>query len=511
MSASLKRRIDGTMSAPAAARMFYLTLGITTVIKFWLAAAIPLTGDEAYFWLWGQYPSWGGFYDHPPMVGWWLWALDKMFHAPWALRLPAILLWILIACGMMDLLRRLAPDDPAKPWCLGSLFLALPFTWAFNLIATDTPLILFVFFSGYAFIRGEHSGRLAWHALAGILLGLALLSKYFAGMLAIAFAVYLVTRGPSGWSRLILIAVCASPFMILNLVWNAYHCWDNFLFNLFNRNEDSQIGIKLLLLYVGMMLYLVTPWVAWRLARRGLWQQNGALLAIFAVPLGLFFAISLFKTVGLHWVMAFLPFLFIWASLTLDTRALLADRRLTLWFGVPHIILLGLLAHLPASFLPLGKFHTDITAHRDTRTLFEQFVADLPAGNALMSPSYSLASMLSYHGRTHVSVFGTGSYHGRFDDSLTDFSSYDGKSIRIVSTRRLDPSELEPFFSAVRVKQHILNDATFWIADGDGFRFARYRDERLRAVATTYYRMPDWLPLKSCRFLDRYGFAREPR
>ncbi|NCW79161.1 MAG: hypothetical protein EBV64_14660 [Oxalobacteraceae bacterium] len=112
--------------------------------------------------------------------------------------------------------------------------------------------------------------------------------------------------------------------------------------------------------------------------------------------------------------------------------------------------------------------------HDESRLVTVEFVADLPAGNALMSPSYSLASMLSYHGRTHVSVFGTGSYHGRFDDSLTDFSSYDGKSIRIVSTRRLDPSELEPFFSAVRVKQHILNDATFWIADGDGFRFARY-------------------------------------
>ena len=141
-------------------RVFFLVLMISTLIKLWLTLAIPLTGDEAYFYQWGKHLDWGGYYDHPPMVGWWLWGLQQISSSLLVLRLPAILLWIVIAFGMMDLLHRLQPENSGKTWLLGSLFLALPFTWSLNLITTDTPLILFLFFSGYAFLRGEQSGEL---------------------------------------------------------------------------------------------------------------------------------------------------------------------------------------------------------------------------------------------------------------------------------------------------------------------------------------------------------------
>ena len=35
---------------------------------------MPITGDEASFIWSGRFPDWG-FYDHPPMIGWWLAAL----------------------------------------------------------------------------------------------------------------------------------------------------------------------------------------------------------------------------------------------------------------------------------------------------------------------------------------------------------------------------------------------------------------------------------------------------
>ena len=100
------------------------------------------------------------------MAGWWLWALQGVSSSTLWLRTPAILLWIAVVFGMMDLLRRLQPHHAGKPWMLGSLFLALPFTWSLNLITTDTPLILFLFFSGYAFLRAEQSDDLRWYAAA---------------------------------------------------------------------------------------------------------------------------------------------------------------------------------------------------------------------------------------------------------------------------------------------------------------------------------------------------------
>ncbi|MFY7955320.1 MAG: hypothetical protein ACOVN8_04105, partial [Burkholderiaceae bacterium] len=104
-------------------RNFILLLVTTTLIKLWLAAVFPFTGDEAYFYQWGTHPDWGGFYDHPPMVGWWLWVMQQISSHPVVLRLPAVLLWICICFGMMDLVDRINPGQVEQRWLLGSLFL----------------------------------------------------------------------------------------------------------------------------------------------------------------------------------------------------------------------------------------------------------------------------------------------------------------------------------------------------------------------------------------------------
>ena len=110
--------------------LFLLILTITTAIKVWLAFSIPLIGDEAYFYQWGRHVDWGGFYDHPPMVGWWLWGLQQLSSSLLVLRLPAVLLWIAISYGMMDLLRRLQPGSEEKSWLLGPLCSSVSAPWS---------------------------------------------------------------------------------------------------------------------------------------------------------------------------------------------------------------------------------------------------------------------------------------------------------------------------------------------------------------------------------------------
>ena len=62
--------------------VFFAALAMTLAFRLWFAHALPFTGDEAYFYYWGVTPDWG-FYDHPPMVGWWLGALNALSHASW--------------------------------------------------------------------------------------------------------------------------------------------------------------------------------------------------------------------------------------------------------------------------------------------------------------------------------------------------------------------------------------------------------------------------------------------
>lgn len=486
-------------------RLFFTLLAITTLLKLWLAAAIPFTSDEAYFYQWGAHLDWGGYYDHPPMAGWWLGALQRLSSHPLVLRLPAVLLWIAITFGMMDLMRRMQPQEETRRWLLGSLFLALPFTWALNLITTDTPLIFFLFFSGYAFLRAERENELRWLALAGVLLGLALLSKYFAGLLAITYAVYLLPRR-GGLKRLLVLALCALPFMLLNLAWNTTHCWNNILFNLMNRNQGAGFSLATAGIYLGMMVYLLTPWTAIALWRAGRWRGHWALLALFLVPFALFLLLSFYKTIGLHWVLAFLPFFFLFAGLRLDESTLARLRRWNLWLGLPHLAVLLAIAYAPTDSFKSMKIHSDLVMQRNGQAWVAALKEDLPAGALLMATSYSPASVLAYHAGDYVPVFGGGSFHARFDDGITDFKALAGRDLRITSTKRLAPADYAPYFERVELREKKIAGATAWVLDGYGFRFQPYFERVLKPVAARFYRVPDFLPLRGCQFLERYGF-----
>ena len=480
------------------------------------------------------------------MVGWWLWGLQQISSHPLVLRLPAVLLWIAVTFGMMDLYARLMPSDTERRWLLGSLFIALPFTWAFNLITTDTPLILFLFFSGYAFVRAEIEQQWRWYAASGVLLGLALLSKYFAGLLAITYAVYLLSRR-GGIPRLIVVALCALPFMLLNLAWNASHCWNNILFNLINRNQDAHFSVWQVGLYLLMLLYLITPWTViqlWRHFRNSAKhaesdrslivsasaleslrqdvelhaadRQNGAavdnatgnsiIALLFVFPLGLFLLLSFYKQIGLHWLLAFTPFVFLFAALHLEDKTLQRDRTWNLWLGLPHLLLVLGLTYLPVDSFKSLRIHTDMVLHREGKDVVQALQQDAPADALLMTGSYSQSSLLAYHAQSYVPVFGFGSFHARFDDPITDFRQLDGKNIRIVSTRAIDANGLEMFFERVSVKEKFIHGARFWVADGERFKFAPYRAQVLSKIAERFYKMPSWLPYYGCQFLEMYGF-----
>ena len=480
------------------------------------------------------------------MVGWWLWGLQQLSSHPLMLRLPAVLLWISVTFGMMDLYARLMPSHAERRWLLGSLFITLPFTWAFNLITTDTPLILFLFFSGYAFVRAEIEQQWRWYVASGILLGLALLSKYFAGLLAITYAVYLLSRR-GGVPRLIVVALCALPFMLLNLAWNASHCWNNILFNLINRNQDAHFSVWQVGLYLLMLLYLITPWTAFNLWRQfrnstrrthsdpslmvsgsepeslrldvepyAADQQNGAgtnrsagnpiIAVLFVFPLGLFLLLSFYKQIGLHWLLAFTPFVFLFVALHLEDKTLQRDRTWNLWFGLPHLLLVLGLTYLPLDSFKTLRIHTDMVLHREGKDVVQALKQDAPADALLMTGSYSQSSLLAYHAQSHVPVFGFGSFHARFDDPITDFRQLDGRNIRIVSTRAIDANSLEKFFERVSVREKFIHGARFWVADGEDFKFAAYRAQVLSKIAERFYKMPSWLPYYGCQFLEMYGF-----
>jgi 4-amino-4-deoxy-L-arabinose transferase-like glycosyltransferase len=320
-----------TASDSSARRWLWLALAATLLFRFWLAAAAPVTADEAYFILWGREPALG-YYDHPPMVGWWLAPLVALSEAPWLMRLPAVLVPPLVALGVGAALQRWFGRDADTSALAALAVLLVPMNFWNVLITTDTPLVLFSVASLLLFARAAQRDAAALYFASGVLLGLAFLSKYFAVLLGLAYLVWAVlSRRPRAF---LLVFLGGLPAGLLNLYWNYDACWCNVMFNAINRHdEDGGWSARTPLLYAAALAYLAAPllWFAWRGRGRlrEAWRrpEERVLLVAWLAPLAVFALLSPVKRIGLHWLLSFLPALVLSAARWCARRRCSASSR----------------------------------------------------------------------------------------------------------------------------------------------------------------------------------------
>lgn len=491
-----------------ARRTFHLALAGVTLLKLLLAAWLPLTGDEAYFFLWGKYPDLG-YYDHPPMVGWWLHLLLYVGQAEWWLRLPAYLMTSAIAWAIYRLLRDGLGEERAA--LAGLLYLLAPVNVINVLISTDTPLILFSFLSVLALQRALQDNGYRWFVYAGALLGLAFLAKYFAVLLGLAYGAYLLLIQPSRRNALglLLLFVAVLPFAALNVWWNYCHCWDNVLFNVYSRHSGSTFDWTHPALYLLMFLYLLTPpllWYGWRArgAVLAVTRRRDLFLWLWLLPMALFALLSFTARIGLHWVLAFYPFLFLSLPRVLDVVALRRSVRFMAGFAALHVIVIAAVLLLPVGgdddesstqFMLMLGYHGD--------ELWQQ-IKPQTEGYALATGSYVRSAMLEYSAGARVHVLGGGSKYGRQDDVLTDFRQLDGKNIAVLFRGLKSAAPYDGYFEHYELKKIVVRGVTSNLLLGQGFRYAHYRDTVLRPVQAQYYRLPWFLPAGACYFYERY-------
>lgn len=493
------------------ARLFLHLFWITLLIKLLLAAALPLTGDEAYFFLWGRHPALG-YYDHPPMIGWWLTALMSAGDALWWLRMPSVLLSHAIALGIIWLLWE---RDETLAWLAGSLYLVAPLSLLGVLITTDTPVILFSFFTVLAFdraVRGRHFG---WFVAAGLLLGLAMLSKYFAGLLALALVAYLLvaTDRRRVAAGLLVVTLVSAALFSINIYWNYTHCLDNFLFNFITRNRDIAPWYNPLL-YLLTLLYAVTPPVAWYLLQgRGRGRsvagdsQLRLFLALNLVPYGLLGLLSFAKLIGLHWLLGFYAFSFILLGLLRGADVLRGAIRFNLWFSLLHLLLVLVILLMPWRQLPLTTEQQKKIIDATRQGWVWEAVRPHAEGKELFTHSYAASGEMAYYAERPVGVFGEGSFHAREDDKHTRFDQLDGKDFLIFLNSHRPSETYAPFFDQIEYRTIDVHGSEFEIVIGSGFNYPAYRERVLRRIDQRFYQIPAGWPVGACYFKERYGFS----
>ncbi len=496
--------------ADRARRSFWIALFVLTALRAWFAGALPMTSDEAYFAQWGRYPDWG-FYDHPPMIGWWLALLERVFDGRFALRLPALLVPPLIAGLGWALMRR---RGEVLAWSSATLVLLVPLN-AWNVaITTDIPLMLFSALTVALYLRALDSGRTLDFLLTGFALSGALLSKYFAGFLAIALFVHAVAQPTRASLRgLLWIVVGSLPAAAIQIAWNAQHCWPNVMFNLVNRHGDAGLSWRTPLLYAVSVVYVLTPPVAWRLLRGfreaprvvgdEAARDRRALRFLALVPLAIFALLSLVKTIGLHWLASFAFPAVLWFAFTASARSMARALAFASVLALAHWIAIGTLAVLPTEAFRSWSGYPGLvmTVHGDE---LADALAPWRATHVIASDGYSPAVTIGYALGEHVIVFGRGTSHARHDDILSDFRALEGKDILIVRRRGDRIGEFDAYFDSVAHATVTVRGATFHLVDGRGFRYTLYRDRVLDEIRRRYYAVPRWLPGDACYFCDRY-------
>ncbi|HEY1058103.1 MAG TPA: glycosyltransferase family 39 protein [Limnobacter sp.] len=503
--------LGSSPSVTQARQTFWIVVLVTAVLKLWLAHWFPMTSDEAFFYLWAKFPNWG-YYDHPPMIGWWLWVLDHLEGTPLVVRSATVLLTTVIAFGVVALLKRLLPaEQEAKAWLGGAVYLSLPVSWYGVFVTTDTPLIFFMALAVFTYVLAVRKGSHWGVFFAGAFTGLAFLSKYFAVLLGIAFVLHLLLVQRS-WRMLLCLAAGGLPFAFVNIAYNAFNCWNNIMFNLVNRHEDAHLGWQTVATYIGMMLYVLSPWAVWAVVKgRAAWKGHSALVAVLWVPLALFLFISLEKTIGLHWVLGFVPTAFVLLGLSTSADQMGRFVRWNAVLAVPHVVLFALLMHASPNIWK-SSFRDDVVFHRQTDAVLKGLTADMPQGAVLTTVAYSPASLLTYHYGQVVPVFGPGKYHARNDDVFVDWRQMAGKDIRIVAKDKpIDPTSYQPYFESSSVKTETIEGIPFTVVDGHRFNYEKFRDVVLREAVTKYYKIPNGLPVFDCPFGRKYGFEAECR
>ncbi len=492
------------------------------LLKLVLVFQVPLTGDEAYFILWGQSLELG-YYDHPPMVGWVLYVLNGFGSGVGdhllVYRSFAYLAAIVIAYLLYQTLQFYPNFDSKTAFYVAFAFLVSPISLMFVVTANDTVLVFFAVVAFYFYAKALAKPTLLNALLAGLFLGLAFLSKYFAAFMLIGLFLYsLIYIRQYGWKLLAVMTAVILLFVAENLYFNATHCWNNILFNFFSRTTSSAFDIGNVLSYLVMILALLSPlgifyWVkslknkSEKISPPLLKQVLFATLPLLAVLL----VVSFTNPVGLHWPLLSVTLLYLlYVRLSADQL-----RKLVVFNGVSSLILGGVLLLALAfvnQLVPNSQKH-----HVAVYTQPEKVCAQLPK-ITFFTLGYSSQAVLSYHCKNdNVHVFMSTSKFGREDDKKTNFKAMDGQDLTIFVPHEKELKKLQPFFTSVSVQPFdVENGVTYYLVQGQGFDYEAYRQKILTVVNEKFYTAPSWFPkiaewlgVDGCGFKSTYGFEEE--
>ncbi len=205
--------------------LFYTTWLVLALAQ---AASTELIADEAYYWVYSKFLSWG-YFDHPPMIALLIKCGYSFFHNESGVRLICALLSVFTLVIIESLI------DKKNPFLFYTIALSIGFLQIAGFLAVpDTPLLFFtvVFFYCYRLFLQTINWRNA--LLLAFSIVFLFYTKYH-GLLVVLFTILSNLKLLRRW-QIWLVAVFVLILFSPHLFWQWQNDWVSFRYHLFESN-----------------------------------------------------------------------------------------------------------------------------------------------------------------------------------------------------------------------------------------------------------------------------------
>ncbi|MBL0353934.1 MAG: glycosyltransferase family 39 protein [Dechloromonas sp.] len=450
----------------------FLIIGFS-LLRFALAAIVPLLPQEAYYWTWSRIPDWS-YFDHPPLASYSIALTTAVFgQTAFGIKSAAVLwsigwniLWARLILDMFG-------DRKLAFWSL----LALNLTIVYEVLGfgptPDGPLLFAWVGTIWAVWRLSATAEGRWWFVAGAFMGLSWLGKYSGALLGPIVLLYLLTSPrqrfwlarPHPYLAFLLAIVVFSPV----LIWNVQHDWASLTFQSSRRlNEMSGFKPRYFLMLVVQQFLIVTPYLfivsiaslvrefrGW--LTRGIDDSVRLLLISAAVPLLLFTGISFRSIVKINWLApAF------WPLIVLGIRHLLArsdrERRMVWGLASSAAVLVVGAAISTVPNLPIPGDLNSWSGFREAAARVDRLEAAIRAegkDSFVFSPYYKTSSLIWFHRSGQQRTYAQDIYGEKaleYDYFPADRDLRGATGILVITDQaqsKLDLERLKPYFDAV--------------------------------------------------------------
>jgi len=388
-------------------RLSALCIFILLVLRAFMAARLPLSADEAYYWLWSLHPA-AGYFDHPPMIAWLIRAGTALFgDTPFGVRFAGLILSLPASWFVWRAAALILKDQTRAG--MAALFFNLTLMVSVELLAAtpDMPSLATSAAFVYFLARVQQTGEGRFWLGAGIAAGLGLLSKYAALFLGTGALVWLIVdRDARKWllSPWPYLGACAALAIFSpNLVWQSQHHWQTFLFQ-FGRIGTGHFTLRFLGEFLAAQFGLASPLIfllmavgLWRVTRLG--SDRLMLAALVWVGLGYFFQHALHDRVQGNWPCFLYPALAILAADAYAEHGRVWRRVSVLAAPLAAALLLGVYLQALLAWMPLKKDPLARVLGREFAPIGEVIAALVQAhlANAVVTTDYETTAWLRFN------------------------------------------------------------------------------------------------------------------